>query len=93
MFSALTVVVPGETDPDVVNIGGVEFPDELHLRSAVNRRQFRPERLTVVSGVRPGEPLLAVVNVVAVVAVRRPERQTLPITGGGSRRRILCQKT
>lgn len=91
-LSTLTVAVPGEADPDVVIIGVVEVPDELRLRSAVNRCQIRPERLTVVSGVRPGEPLLAVVNVVAVVAVRLPERQTLPVTRDRSRRRILCQK-
>lgn len=93
LLSALTVVVPGESDPDVVFFGVVEVPDELHFRPAVNRRQLPPDGLTVVSGVRPGETLIAVVHVVTVVAVRCPERQTLPGAGVGSRRRQLCELT
>lgn len=34
----LTVVVPGEADPQVVVPGAVEVSDELHLGSAVHRR-------------------------------------------------------
>lgn len=34
----LTVVVPGEADPQVVMPGAVEVSDELHLGSAVHRR-------------------------------------------------------
>lgn len=89
----LTVAVPGESDPDVVVFGVVEVPDELHLGSAVDGDHLPPGRLAVVSRVRPGEALLTVVHKVAVAAVRDPERQTLPVTGGGSRRRCLCEKT
>lgn len=92
-LSALTVVVPGEADPDVVFFGVVKVPDELNFRPAVNRRQLPPDGLTVVSGVRPREALIAVVHVVAVVAVRCPERQALPSAGVGSRRRRLCGLT
>lgn len=89
LFSCLTVVVPGEADPQVVVLGVVEVPDELHLGPAVNGRQLPPDRLAVVSGLGPGETLLAVVREVAVVTVGRPERQTHPSAGGRGGRRLL----
>lgn len=89
LFSCLTVVVPGEADPQVVVLGVVEVPDELHLGPAVNGRQLPLDGLTVMLGLRPGETLLAVVREVAVVAVGHPERQTHPGAGGrGGRRRL-----
>lgn len=78
----LTVVVSGEADPQVVVLGVVEVPDELHLRSAVDGRQLSSHRLTVVSRVRPGKTLLQVVHGVTVATVRNPEWRTLPVTGG-----------
>lgn len=89
LFSCLTVVVPGEADPQVVVLGVVEVPDELHLGPAVNGRQLPPDGLAVVLGLRPGETLLAVVCEVAVVTVGHPERQTHPGAGSrGGRRRL-----
>lgn len=89
VLSTLTVAVPGEADPHVVIFGGVEVPDELHLGPAVDGHQVGPERLAVVSGVRPGVTLQAAVHGVTVAAVGDPERQTLPVAGGRSRRRFL----
>lgn len=91
--SKLTVVVPGEADPDVVIFGVVEVPDELDLCSAVDGGQVPPDRLAVVSRVRPGETLLTVVHVVTVAAVGEPEGRTLPITGSWSRWRFLWETT
>lgn len=85
----LTVVVPGEADPQVVILGVVEVSDELHLGSAVDRRQLPVDRLAVVSRVGPGETLLAVVRIVAVVAVGLPERDALARAGGRGGRRLL----
>lgn len=68
-ISTLTVVVPGEADPDVVTSGVVEAPDELHLRSAVDGHQLCLGRLAVESGVRPRETLLTVVHIVTVAAI------------------------
>lgn len=92
-MATLTVVVPGEADPDVVIFGVVEVPDELHLRSAVNRCQVSPDGLTVVSGVRPRVTLLAVVHVVTVAAVGHPEGKTHPTAGGRGWRWFLCEVT
>lgn len=38
----LTVIVPGEANPDVVVFGVVHVPDELQFRSAVNGDQIGP---------------------------------------------------
>lgn len=83
------MAVPGEADPQVVVPGVVETPDELHLGSAVERRQLRPHGLAVVPGVGPGEALLLVVDVVAVLAVGHRERQAHPVAGGVGGRRGL----
>lgn len=70
-------------------LGVVEVPDELHLGPAVNGRQLPPDGLAVVSGLWPGETLLAVVHRVAVVTVGHPKRQTHPGAGGRGGRRCL----
>lgn len=70
-------------------LGVVEVSDELHLGSAVDRRQLPVGQLAVVSRVGPGETLLAVVHKVAVVAVGLPERDALARAGGQGGRRLL----
>lgn len=52
-ISTLTVIVSGEANPDVVIFGGVEVPDELHIRSGVDGHQLPVGFLAVVAGVRP----------------------------------------
>lgn len=66
--------------------GGIEGPDELHLGSAVDRRQLAMHQPALVSRVGPGETLLHIDLQVAVVAVGLPVFQALPIAGGVSRR-------
>ncbi|KAF3849176.1 hypothetical protein F7725_015673 [Dissostichus mawsoni] len=56
------VAVPSEADPYVVILGVIEVPDELHLRSTVERQQVCLVGLAVVQGVRPGDTLLLVVH-------------------------------
>lgn len=92
MVSTLTVAVPSEADPYVVILGVIEVPDELHLRSAVERQQVCIGGLAVMQGVRPGETLLLVVHKVTVAAIWYPVGQTLPITRGRGRRRFLCEE-
>lgn len=86
---SLTVAVPGEANPQVMILGVVEVSDELHLGSAVDRRQLPVDRLAVVPRVGPGETLLAVVHKVAVVAVGLPERDALARAGSRGGWRLL----